>query len=379
MNSELKTFLLSLASDFEMLGDMYHLQGDTYRAKTFYKAANIIKKLKIKRKEDLISTLSNIKGIGKGVLSRVEGYIASHTFTDEGFSGFASQRREKMSDLNSIYGIGPAKMRELSGSGITSALELQLAFENGKVDLTPTQEFGLKYISDLNERIPREEVRLIGERVRSVISSVNVNNTSLIVGSYRRELPTSGDIDVLMTNSEERNTLKEVIERLDSVAYVFSIGEINFHGVIKSPYSGKMRKLDIRYISPGEWESALLHYTGSKNFNIYLRKKAIERGLTLSEHGLVDITGERLELNENEIIEYLTGGKRYSPPERESGFDEDEKQDKSEISREMDITLSHLEKVDTLLRSGERVSPSDREEILSFKLILAKYSDILGE
>jgi DNA polymerase/3'-5' exonuclease PolX len=35
----------------------------------------------------------------------------------------------------------------------------------------------------------------------------------------------------------------------------------------------------------------LLYFTGSKNFNIFLRKKAIEMGLSLNEYSLSDKKG----------------------------------------------------------------------------------------
>lgn len=378
MNEDLKNTLSLISLEFEMLGDFYKINKDIYRSKTFYKAASIIKKLKIKKIEDLIPTLSNIKGVGSGIISRVEQFLSDKTFLDEGYSAFALERKRVNSDLNRVYGIGPAKMKELSSEyGITTVRELQIAFVTGKVDLTPTQEFGLRYVEDLNEHIPRDEVGMIGSGILSIISEVNSKNTSLIVGSYRRVLPDSGDIDILVSNSDGENTLKEIVAKIDTISYVFSIGDVNFHGVVKSKYSGKMRKLDIRYIPPSEWESALLHYTGSKNFNIYLRKLAIEKGLTLSEHGLFDSMGVRLDMKEAEIIEFLTG-RYFSPPEREGEFESS--RERSDISNEITNIISRLERVDSLIQErGSAFSKAEREEILSFKLILSKYSDVLME
>lgn len=37
----------------------------------------------------------------------------------------------------------------------------------------------------------------------------------------------------------------------------------------------------------------LLYFTGSKNFNIFLRKKALEKGLSLNEYELTEIKSNK--------------------------------------------------------------------------------------
>jgi DNA polymerase/3'-5' exonuclease PolX len=47
----------------------------------------------------------------------------------------------------------------------------------------------------------------------------------------------------------------------------------------------KARRLDLLLTPPEEYAYALLYFTGSDKFNILFRKKAIEKGYSLSEHG----------------------------------------------------------------------------------------------
>ena len=43
---------------------------------------------------------------------------------------------------------------------------------------------------------------------------------------------------------------------------------------------------DLRVVSDAEYSSALMYFTGSKEHNIVMRQRAIERGLRLNEYGL---------------------------------------------------------------------------------------------
>jgi DNA polymerase/3'-5' exonuclease PolX len=46
------------------------------------------------------------------------------------------------------------------------------------------------------------------------------------------------------------------------------------------------RRIDILIAEPSYYYFALLYFTGSYSFNIYMRKIALEQGYSLSEYGL---------------------------------------------------------------------------------------------
>lgn len=79
------------------------------------------------------------------------------------------------------------------------------------------QKIGLKYYEDLSERMPREEVTELLERVKKTANSVfkEAKNKLRIeaVGSYRRGKPTCGDIDILITRKDEK-PIAGMIEKL---------------------------------------------------------------------------------------------------------------------------------------------------------------------
>ena len=98
--------------------------------------------------------------------------------------------------LTRVAGIGPVKARELVGQGITTIEKLQ-----GIADtLTKGQRIGLKHFDDFELRIPRAEIEVIEKAVKSVVGGLSNKYTATVCGSYRRGLPSSGDVDFLLTH-----------------------------------------------------------------------------------------------------------------------------------------------------------------------------------
>lgn len=136
------------------------------------------------------------------------------------------------------------------------------------------------------------------------------NNKYLICGSYRRGLNWLKDVDL-------------VVEINDN----FPKLNINESGMVKSgnsrekyilPIGNGKRNIpvDIFYTTPHSWPFAILHFTGSKNFNIQTRFMAINKGYKLNEYGLFkngkEITGFK---TEKEILKKILD-KYYKPEER---------------------------------------------------------------
>ena len=72
----------------------------------------------------------------------------------------------------------------------------------------------------------------------------------------------------------------------------------------KSPYA---RRIDIRCVDYSAYYTGLLYFTGSKNFNILVRKKALENGYSLNEYSLTNKeTDEKVILqSEKELFDIL--------------------------------------------------------------------------
>ena len=121
-----------------------------------------------------------------------------------------------------------------------------------------------------------------------------------ICGSYRRGLPTSSDIDILLSDLN-LNTMDEVMGSNVLNNYVKYLHEIGFlldditDKNIKTKYMGfcqykenSIRRVDIRLIPMISYFPALLYFTGSYEFNQEIRLEAKKQGYKLNEYGLYD-------------------------------------------------------------------------------------------
>ena len=225
-----------------------------------------------------------------------------------------------------IYGIGPKKAQQLVDAGITSIADLRKQQANV---LNPTQITGLKYFEDILKRIPRSEIDEYGIILETVFSKLKPKGSRFeIVGSYRRGAKTSGDIDIIITNSrDDKSIFANFIKALQDEGILI---ELLTKGKTKSLTIGKLpnltpRRLDFMYASPTEFAFAILYFTGSKAFNVVMRQRALTLGYSMNEHGLYKMQGKNKgpKLNilfptEQSIFEFL-GLEFKTPIERIDG------------------------------------------------------------
>ena len=76
----------------------------------------------------------------------------------------------------------------------------------------------------------------------------------------------------------------------------------------------KARRIDIRFIDRNHYWAALLYFTGSRNFNLFIRNVALEKGYSLSEYGLKKLQSYELIIlnSEKHIFDILNID--YVPP-----------------------------------------------------------------
>jgi DNA polymerase/3'-5' exonuclease PolX len=75
-------------------------------------------------------------------------------------------------------------------------------------------------------------------------------------------------------------------------------GKSKFMGLCKLSPKLPARRIDILIADPSYYYFALLYFTGSYTFNIYMRKIALEKGYSLSEYGLKDKTKKHIDTSE---------------------------------------------------------------------------------
>ena len=188
--------------------------------------------------------------------------------------------------FSQIFGVGPKKAKDLIDAGVTSMDQLR---ERQDELLTASQRAGLKYYNDILQRIPRAEIDDFGKQFNDAFLAANSPDAKYeIVGSYRRGLISSGDIDVIVT-ANEKEMFKRFTDNLVSqniILETLSCGGTKCLVIARLPNHEVARRVDFMYTTPAEYPFAILYFTGSKEFNTVMRSHALKLGFSLNEHGL---------------------------------------------------------------------------------------------
>ena len=302
----------------EILDEMIDIltkQGENFRAGRYKSAQETIMSLS----EDITdaSQLSGKKGIGPSILKKLQ------EFQETGKIEFIEEQRKNPAiTLTNVYGIGYKGATKLVDQGITTISKLEKAEQ--ETVLNDTQRKGLRYYDDIMKRIPRSEIEEYATILQESFDEVkNPGSKFEIVGSYRRGKADSGDIDVIITDEDgDRSVFSKFLDVLIKKELLL---EMLSRGKVKSLTIGRLpgkpaRRLDFLYSPPEEYAFAVLYFTGSKSFNTFMRRRALEIGYTMNEHGFHKMNsgkkGDKLEMtfpDEKSIFDFLS--MEYKKPE----------------------------------------------------------------
>jgi DNA polymerase beta len=247
-------------------------------------------------KEDVDS----IPKIGKKIRQKLYEIIETGTVKEIEEKGI-NKVSEIHKALTKVYGIGNVKADNLINEfGIETIEDLMVLSLDNPYILTDAQKLGLKYYYDLIQRIPRSEMLEHERFLREFYLSIAPEFNLVVVGSYRRGLETSGDIDILLSYNgisydKAIKYFRDSIEALTESQYIvgsLGVGKLKYMGICQLDESLPARRLDILLTKPEELACALLYFTGSQDFNVEFRKVAISQGYTLNEHALTKINPE---------------------------------------------------------------------------------------
>ena len=306
----------------EQLSNIMLKKGESFRGRAYQKAQETLMAY-----PDDITSIDQLKGkpaIGPTILEKLNEYVTTGTLKI-----LEREKNNPVNILGEIYGVGPKKAKELVDKGIVNIEQLR---ERQDEVLNDIQKVGLKYYEDILQRIPRSEVEeyktIFEKDFGKVASTSSEGETNMeIVGSYRRGAQSSGDIDVIITSKSPKlfvDFIDELIKE-NIILHVLSRGPTKCLVVARLPSSDVARRVDFLYTTPEEFPFSILYFTGSKIFNTVMRHEALQKGLTMNEHGLYKMEGKKkgekvdsVFKNEKDIFDYL--GLIYkSPIERVDG------------------------------------------------------------
>jgi len=240
--------------------------------------------------EDGESALQEIDGVGDAIASKIVEYV--QTGHIEELETLRAELPVHMDELTSVEGVGPKTVGTLyEALGVRTLDDLEAAAEAGEIQ--DISGFGAKTEQNILENIPfarqSQERQLLGharpygESVVEYLDEQDAVAEVELAGSLRRWRATIGDVDVLV-GSEDSAAVVDTFTGWPGADSVIEAGES------KASVRASGVRVDLRVIAPSEFGAALQYFTGSKDHNVAIRNRAIDRDLKVNEYGTFDVS-----------------------------------------------------------------------------------------
>ena len=306
-----------IADILDDMGSLLEIKGENpFRCRAYHNAAVALRGVTGNLAAMVTDgSLLEIPGIGASTMSKVAQLATSGQCPE--FDNLKREIPPGLLDLLRVQGLGAKKIKALREAlAITSVADLRKAAQAGQVaDIkgfgAKTQAKileGLDFLATAGTRMMQSTAqRIVAPVYKAVTEHPDVLRSS-ICGSLRRRAETIGDLDILVATTEPKRFLADMADRPEVV-------QILAHGDTKlSVRLSEGAQCDIRAVTDEQFPFALNYFTGSKAHNIAMRKRAIARGLKLSEYGLEREDGSQLACRDEPDI-YKALDLQYIPPE----------------------------------------------------------------
>lgn len=295
----------TIIDNLTLLRDNAKVEGGVFQSRAYDKVLKNIQLIKIPISS--YKQVENIEGAGKNIKLKLKEIIETGNL-----KGSITTTTDIRKELLNVYGIGPAKAKILvEDHEVKSIEDLRKKSDKNKKLLTEAQKIGLICYEDLLERIPREEM-LLHQKM------INLSKEKgEIVGSFRRNESSSGDIDIMlnMDLKEFENFISTLVEK-EYIRFILAHGPKKILAVCKLNETSKYRRIDLIRNSPEEYPYMKLYFTGTKEFNVEFRQHSLNIGLSLNEHGFTPpVVGLK---TEKDIFKHV-GLEYVSPEKRKEG------------------------------------------------------------
>ena len=278
------------------IGTLLELKGENpFKVRAYQSGARALEAIEEQELARLIASdeLQTVKGIGEALGQKIS--ELHRTGRLEYFEKLKTSIEPGLVELLQIPGLGPKKIRILHDKlSITDIAGLTLACTDGRV--AELDGFGVKTQEKLLAGIRNREAygrrhlwwsaAEIAEPIVAGLRALPQVKRAEAAGSLRRGLETVGDLDFIVAATD-------VAPVVDWFVSLPGVKEVTAKGETKASVRFESGlQADLRIVPEEQFIFALHHFTGSKDHNVQLRQRALARGLSLSEWGLVPAEGE---------------------------------------------------------------------------------------
>ncbi|KAG8713954.1 hypothetical protein FRC09_018152 [Ceratobasidium sp. 395] len=308
--------------------------------------------------------IRKLPGIGTKTSKLIGEFIKTGSIADAQQIA-SSGRFQILSEFTAIHGIGPTRAREHYEAGCRSVEELVDIYESKRKGPQAAAVLAaLQLRDDLAVRIPRSEVESIAQHVFNELDAIQPGCEYTICGSFRRGKLNNGDIDIVFTHQKagmERHLCTRLVDRLCKIKLVthvlnqssYTSNHENVHGRHKEtcgsfihpvpvPHHSNLisgtssracmdvldkalvilkipgtvhRRVDLIFAPYTVYWTAVLGWTGSKQFERDLRIHAKQNGMKFDSGGITRQRDSKpiAAYSEQDVFEEL--GLEYVEPE----------------------------------------------------------------
>ncbi|OCH93467.1 Nucleotidyltransferase [Obba rivulosa] len=332
----------ALAEELNIICKSRALEGEARSALSYERAISVVKAYPYNITS--VNQVQKLPYIGTKISGLVEEYLDTGRIY-EAQTTLSSTRYQTLSLFSSIYGIGPNTAQRLYALGLRTLEDLEIYYgvdsvkdmeASGQIiEVEPAHPRGrgpgghahesevglgdnwvriaLGLREDLAKKIPRAEVKEMGDVVMRELDELEPGCVSTIVGGYRRGKQESNDVDMVFTHpdpSKAKGLCKRFVRRLHErgmVTHVMHLSGFHAHNTLRmthwdslekaltvfilppsSPHAqGIRRRLDLIFAQPEVYWTAVIGWSGSVMFQRDLREWAKKKcGMKFDSSGI---------------------------------------------------------------------------------------------
>jgi DNA polymerase (family 10) len=314
-----------IARILEEVADVLEIQNENpFRVRAYRNATRTVETLTtpLRKWVEEGRPLTDLPGIGKEMASHIREMVETGTlgFRDQ----LLAEVPRSLIELMRLPGLGPKKARKVHDElEVRSVDELEAAAREGRIAAIPgfgvkSQEKILAGIAEYRQhgsRLLLPEAERWVEPLLAYLRETAAIERLEVAGSYRRRRETVGDVDLLAIASQPIPVM-ERFRAYPQVEKILAAGDTRSTVVL-----GSGLQVDLRVVPAECYGAAFAYFTGSKEHNVKLRRRGVERGLRISEYGVFRVE-ERSQEEEGEWIAgreeadvYAAVGLTWVPPE----------------------------------------------------------------
>ncbi|HEY5742714.1 MAG TPA: DNA polymerase/3'-5' exonuclease PolX [Terrimicrobiaceae bacterium] len=311
-----------IAKVLENIGRLLELKGENaFKIRAYANAARVLETLgndfpKLVAQD----RLREVEGIGKAIAEKIT--ILVQTGRLPYYEALRAEFPPEIFLLFDLPGLGAKKIKALyEALAISSLPGLERACREGKIATLPgfgakTSENILKAIEQHGRNVGQFRFGDIMALAESLLEDLRSHPSVILAqlaGSYRRKKEIVRDLDFIVSSRQPVAVFEDLV-RHPQVDSVVAHGDTKTSVLLSSGI-----QCDVRAVASAEYPFALNYFTGSKEHNVRMRTRALERGWSLNEYRFSKAEGRELKQALPEIHAeadiYRSLGLAYIEPE----------------------------------------------------------------